>query len=56
MLEEYYWYRGCSEDGLPTEKRLREVGLADEAGFLEQHGCLGKRDCLKIEELAPPQF
>lgn len=55
MLAEYYWYRGCSDDGLPTEKRLREVGLAEEADFLDRHGCLGKRDCPNIEELAPPQ-
>ncbi len=55
MLEEYYWYRGCSEDGLPTEKRLREVGLGDEADALEKNGCLGKGDCPKIEELAPKQ-
>jgi len=55
MLEEYYWYRGCSDDGLPTEKRLREVGLGDEAVELEKNGCLGKGDCPKIEELAPKQ-
>ncbi len=48
MLEEYYWYRGCSEDGLPTEKRLREVGLDDEADALEKSGCLGRRDCPDI--------
>ena len=29
MLEEYYHYRGCSTDGLPTRKRLAEVGLSD---------------------------
>ena len=56
MLEEYYWYRGCSEDGLPTEKRLREVGLDDEAAALAKRVCLGKRDCPAIYELAPPQF
>jgi aldehyde:ferredoxin oxidoreductase len=29
MLDEYYFYRGCSKEGLPTRKRLREVGLSD---------------------------
>jgi len=56
MLEEYYWYRGCSEDGLPTEKRLREVGLDDEAAALAKRGCLGRRDCPAIHELVPPQI
>jgi aldehyde:ferredoxin oxidoreductase len=31
MLDEYYLYRGCSSDGLPTRKRLQEIGLADVA-------------------------
>ena len=55
MLDEYYWYRGCSEDGLPTEKRLREVGLDGEADALAKSGCLGRRDCPAIHELAPKQ-
>jgi len=56
MLAEYYWYRGCSEDGLPTEKRLMEIGLAQEAAALDAAGCLGRRDCPRIDELAPPQI
>jgi len=31
MLDEYYLYRGCSQEGLPTRKRLEEIGLADVA-------------------------
>ncbi len=56
MLAEYYWYRGCSEDGLPTEKRLQEAGLEQEAAALAKSGCLGTRDCPRIDELAPPQI
>jgi aldehyde:ferredoxin oxidoreductase len=37
MLDEYYLYRGCSTNGLPTRKRLEEIGLADVADDLEQH-------------------
>jgi aldehyde:ferredoxin oxidoreductase len=36
MLDEYYQYRGCSADGLPTRKRLEEIGLADVANDLEK--------------------
>jgi aldehyde:ferredoxin oxidoreductase len=36
MLEEYYHYRGCSVDGVPTRKRLKEVGLGDLIGDLEK--------------------
>jgi aldehyde:ferredoxin oxidoreductase len=55
MLDEYYRYRGCSQDGLPTGKRLHEVGLDAEAEALAQSGCLGRGDCPNIQELAPPQ-
>jgi len=51
MLEEYYLYRGCSNDGLPTKKRLCEIGLADIAADLEKSGKIGSRDCPRIEEL-----
>jgi aldehyde:ferredoxin oxidoreductase len=27
MLNEYYRYRGWDEEGIPTERKLREVGL-----------------------------
>jgi len=53
MLEEYYLYRGCSRDGLPTKKRLTEIGLADIAAHLEKNGKIGLRDCPRIEELIP---
>ena len=41
MLEEYYWYRGCSRDGVPTRKRLEEIGLSDIAEDLARAGKLG---------------
>jgi aldehyde:ferredoxin oxidoreductase len=51
MLEEYYYYRGCSTDGLPTKKRLLEIGLGDVVADLSKRGKLGDRECPKIEEL-----
>ena len=51
MLAEYYWYRGCSEDGLPTRKRLAEIGLSDVADDLAKKGKLGERECPAINEL-----
>ena len=54
MLDEYYHYRGCSEDGLPTRKRLTEIGLTDAAQDLAAAGKLGERECPAIEELRAP--
>ena len=51
MLDEYYWYRGCTEDGVPTRKRLHEVGLDDVADTLAAAGKLGERECPQITEL-----
>ena len=51
MLDEYYWYRGCTADGVPTRKRLHEVGLDDVADTLSAAGKLGERECPKITEL-----
>jgi aldehyde:ferredoxin oxidoreductase len=51
MLEEYYWYRGCSEDGVPTRKRLQEVGLSDVVDDLTSAGKIGKRECPEIASL-----
>ena len=51
MLEEYYHYRGCSTDGLPTRKRLAEIGLSDVAEDLAKKGKLGERECPAITEL-----
>ncbi len=48
MLDEYYWYRGCSEDGVPTRKRLIEVGLSDVADDLSAAGHIGERECPEI--------
>ncbi len=36
MLDEYYHYRGYSPEGLPTDSRLREVGLNDVLEELKQ--------------------
>ena len=51
MLEEYYWYRGCSEDGVPTRKRLQEVGLSDVVDDLAAAGKIGERECPEIASL-----
>ena len=51
MLEEYYWYRGCSEDGVPTRKRLQEVGLTDVVDDLTAAGKIGERECPEIASL-----
>jgi aldehyde:ferredoxin oxidoreductase len=51
MLDEYYHYRGCTADGLPTKKRLHEVGLNEVAEDLEKQGKLGDRECPAIAEL-----
>jgi aldehyde:ferredoxin oxidoreductase len=51
MLDEYYYYRGCSDDGLPTRKRLQEVGLSDAINDLNRKGKISDRECPAIEEL-----
>jgi hypothetical protein len=51
MLDEYYHYRGCSQDGLPTRKRLQEVGLSDVAEDLKRKGGISDHECPAIEEL-----
>ena len=53
MRDEYYLYRGCSDDGLPTRKRLTEVGLGDVAEDLAKHGRLSDQERPAIEELLP---
>jgi aldehyde:ferredoxin oxidoreductase len=51
MLDEYYVYRGCSSDGLPTRKRLHEIGLADVAEDLARNNKLAEQECPDISEL-----
>ena len=51
MLDEYYLYRGCSADGIPTRKRLVEAGLAEVAEDLARAGKISDRECPAIEEL-----
>ena len=51
MLDEYYKYRGCSEQGIPTRKRLLEIGLSDVAEDLAKKGRLSEDECPAIEEL-----
>ncbi len=51
MLEEYYHYRGCSVDGVPTRKRLSEVGLGDLIGDLEKRLPLEEGNSPAINEL-----
>ena len=51
MLDEYYHYRGCSKEGLPTGKRLKEVGLSDVAEELTKRGKIAKDESPAIDEL-----
>ena len=51
MLDEYYWYRGCSKDGIPTRKRLSEIGLADVVKDLEARGKISEEECPGIDDL-----
>jgi hypothetical protein len=51
MLDEYYVYRGCSRDGLPTRKRLEEIGLTDVAQDLARNNKLSGEECPAIDEL-----
>ncbi len=51
MLDEYYLYRGCSPEGIPTRKRLEEIRLGDIADDLVQTGKLSDRQCPAIDEL-----
>jgi aldehyde:ferredoxin oxidoreductase len=53
MLDEYYHYRGCSSEGVPTLKRLKEVGLQDVAEDLTAKGKISDQECPAIEELLP---
>jgi aldehyde:ferredoxin oxidoreductase len=51
MLDEYYQYRGCSKDGLPTRKRLAEMELSDVADDLEKQSKLSAEEPPSIGEL-----
>jgi len=51
MLDEYYFYRGCSKEGLPTRKRLQEAGLADVAEDLTKAGKIAEDERPAIGEL-----
>jgi aldehyde:ferredoxin oxidoreductase len=51
MLEEYYHYRGCSFDGVPTRKRLKEIGLGDLIGDLEKRLPLKEGNSPAINQL-----
>jgi aldehyde:ferredoxin oxidoreductase len=50
MLDEYYEFRGFSKDGIPTRKRLLELGLTDVVEDLEKKGALSDHECPAIEE------
>ncbi len=54
MLDEYYFYRGCSQEGMPTRSRLRELGLEDVIADLEKRGVLEELDAPAITELVAP--
>ena len=55
MLDEYYFYRGCSGEGLPTRKRLEEIGLGDVAEDLARMGKLADHESPSIAELLPKE-
>lgn len=44
MLDEYYDYRGCNRQGIPTRSRLEEVGLCEIANDLSKHGKIDEKD------------
>lgn len=54
MLDEYYFYRGCSQEGKPTRSRLRELGLDDVIQDLEKQGALEELEAPAITELVAP--
>ncbi len=51
MLDEYYHYRGCSDQGLPTRKRLQEVDLQDVVENLADKGKVADQERPAINEL-----
>ena len=51
MLDEYYRYRGCSRDGIPTRKRLSEIGLLDVIEDLESRRVISEEACPGIDDL-----
>jgi hypothetical protein len=51
MLDEYYFYRGCTNEGLPTRKRLKEIGLADVIEDLAKAGKISEEERPAITEL-----
>jgi aldehyde:ferredoxin oxidoreductase len=53
MLDEYYHYRGCSSEGLPTRKRLQEIGLSDVLEDLAKKKKIAEYECPAITELLP---
>lgn len=54
MLDEYYFYRGCSKEGRPTRSRLHELGLGDVIEDLEKRGVLEELEAPAITELVAP--
>jgi aldehyde:ferredoxin oxidoreductase len=56
MLDEYYHFRGCSDQGLPTRKRLLEVGLLDVVEDLARKGKVSEHECPAVEELLPKKI
>ena len=51
MLDEYYFYRGCSDMGIPTRRRLMEVGLMDLISDLEKRLALEEGESPSISQL-----
>jgi hypothetical protein len=51
MLDEYYFYRGCSDMGIPTRRRLMEVGLMELIDDLQKRLTLEEGESPAITEL-----
>jgi aldehyde:ferredoxin oxidoreductase len=51
MLDEYYKYRGFSKEGLPTNQRLREVGLEKIAQDLTKLGKISSAEVFDLQKL-----
>ncbi|RMF98402.1 MAG: hypothetical protein D6734_00390 [Candidatus Schekmanbacteria bacterium] len=50
MLDEYYFYRGYSKEGLPCRKRLEEIGFGELMELLEENGKLVEDDVFSIKD------
>ncbi|MEW5801723.1 MAG: aldehyde ferredoxin oxidoreductase family protein [bacterium] len=55
MLDEYYQYRGCSSNGLPTKMRLAEVGLSEVIDDLQKYQAIAEDDVIPLKTITRHQ-